>query len=97
MAWLNLTAEGRAQFIAIAQLRWRLFFNSLRTTRGKVELVSRVAIGAIFFVGAVGGAFGLGAGAWFFTSHDRLWQLPLLLWPVFLFWQFFPVVVTTFS
>src|SRR5215467_2302553 len=34
------------QLSAIAELRWRMFINRLRTRRGKVELVSRIIVGS---------------------------------------------------
>ena len=49
----------RTQLAAIAELRWRLFVNALRTTRGKLELVSRIVITLAFAIGGLGGAFGM--------------------------------------
>jgi ABC-2 type transport system permease protein len=97
MAWLTFTPESRGQFAAIAQLRWRMFLNSLRTRRGKVELFSRIMMGIVFFIGAVGGAVGLAAGSWYFVSQNKTEWLAVLLWPVFLFWQFFPVAATALT
>ena len=48
----NLAPQSRQQMTAVAELRWRLFVNSLRTVHGRLELVSRIFLG-IFFVGAV--------------------------------------------
>ena len=50
----------RNQLAAVANLRWRMFLNSLRTKRGKVELVSRVIVSAAFTAGGLGGAIGTG-------------------------------------
>ena len=86
-----------SQLSAIAELRWRMFVNRLRTRRGKVELVSR------FFVTSVFAVFGLGAVAtiialsWFCISEDKPERLGFALWSVFLFWQFFPVMATAFT
>ncbi|HEY1262717.1 MAG TPA: hypothetical protein VGF06_04285, partial [Terriglobales bacterium] len=96
MAWL-ITSTNREQFAAIAQLRWWMFRNSLRTKRGKLEFGSRLVMGIIFFVGAVGGSFSLGAGAWYFVSENKPEWLAVLLWPVFLFWQFFPLAATALT
>jgi ABC-2 type transport system permease protein len=87
----------RAQFAAIARLRWQLFFHSLRTTRGTMELVSRTFMGMLIAFAGVGGAIGFGAGAWAFVSKGSPEGLALLLWPIFLFWQFFPVMATAFT
>jgi len=107
MAWLNMarlsfitpvfSADARGQFAAIARVRWRLFVNSLRSRTGRLELVSRIFIGLAFALGGLGGAVGLGAAAWTFVSQGSVEWLALLLWPVFLFWQLFPLMATTFT
>ncbi|MGH9528859.1 MAG: hypothetical protein ACRD2S_02965 [Terriglobales bacterium] len=83
--------------MAIANLRWQLFAHSLRTKRGNVELVSRVIVGLVFSVGALGGAVILGSAAWYFVSDGKTEWLAALLWWVFAFWQIFPVVATAFT
>jgi ABC-2 type transport system permease protein len=102
MAWLSFmtpvfSADARGQFAAIAQVRWRLFVNSLRSRTGRLELVSHIFIGLAFALGGLGGAVGLGAAAWTFVSEGNVEWLALLLWPVFLFWQLFPLMATTFT
>jgi ABC-2 type transport system permease protein len=96
VAGLN-SSVARGQFAAIAQVRWQLFINSLRTMRGRLEMVSRVLIGFGFTMGGLGGAVGLAAASWYFTSHDQTEWLALLLWVIFLFWQLFPVMATAFT
>jgi ABC-2 type transport system permease protein len=87
----------RAQLSAIAELRWRMFVNGLRSKRGKMELVSRVIVTGAFALGGLGG-FTLATGfAWYFISQRRPELLPLLLWPIFFFWQVFPVMATAFT
>jgi len=44
------------QLRAIAVLRWRLFVNSLRSTRGRLNLLSRTIAGLLVFGAAFGGA-----------------------------------------
>ena len=85
------------QLRAIAWLRWRLFVNRLRTTQGKLEFLSRFIVSAAFAIGGLGGAFGMGAAAYFFISDHRPGMLGLLLWPVFIFWQAFPIMTTAFA
>jgi ABC-2 type transport system permease protein len=97
MAGLALKPEARGQFAVIARLRWQAFFHSLRTTRGSLEFVSRIFIGLLFAMFGVGGALGLGVTAYYFTSQNKLEFLAFLLWPVFLFWQLFPVMATAFT
>ncbi len=85
------------QLSAIAELRWRMFINRLRTRRGKVELVSRIIVGSFFAFGGIG-AFALAIGmSWAFVSQDELKLLAIPFWAVFFFWQFFPVMATAFT
>ena len=93
----NLAPQLRQQMTAVAELRWRLFINSLRTFHGRLELVSRIFLGIFFVAGGVGGAVGLGAAAWFLMLEGNAERLGPLLWPVFLFWQLFPLTATAFT
>jgi ABC-2 type transport system permease protein len=97
VAGLTFTPEIRGQFSAIARVRWQLFVNSLRTIRGRMEVVARGFIFFGFGMGAIIGSLGLGFSAWYFVSSGRVDWLPLLLWPVFLFWQLFPVMASAFT
>jgi ABC-2 type transport system permease protein len=94
---LNLTLHTRGQLAAIAGVRWRMFVHSLRTTRGKLELVSHIVIAFAFAIGGLGGALGMGTAAYFFISRGKPEMLALLLWPVFIFWQVFPIMATAFT
>ncbi|MFZ0139295.1 MAG: hypothetical protein WAK89_19675 [Candidatus Sulfotelmatobacter sp.] len=87
----------RAQLAAIAGVRWRMFVNSLHTTRATLELISRIMVGSAFVIGGIGGAALMGAGAFLFLSQGKPEMLALLLWPVFIFWQVFPVMATAFT
>jgi len=97
MAGLSPRPQARAQLAAIARVRWLVFVHSLRTSRGALELFSRIVIGSAITLGGLGGAVGWGAGAWYFVSHGESEWLALLLWPIFAFWQFFPVMASAFS
>jgi ABC-2 type transport system permease protein len=97
MAGLIFSPQARGQFAAIAFVRWRLFANSLRTVRGRLELVSRGFMFLGFAMLGLGGSFAMGAGAWYFVSRGRTEGLALLLWPVFFFWQLFPVMASAFT
>ena len=94
---LNLAPQAHQQLVAVAGLRWRVFVNSLRTFRGRLELASRIFISLAFLGGGIGGAVGLGGAAWFLILHGNVEWLGTLLWPVFLFWQLFPLLATTFT
>ncbi len=93
----NPVPGARQQMAVVAGLRWRIFFNSLRTFRGRLELVSRILVGIAFVAGGIGGAIGMGTTAWYLISAGNVEWLGALLWPVFLFWQLFPLVATAFT
>jgi ABC-2 type transport system permease protein len=97
VAGLTFSRETRGQFAAIASVRWQLFANSLRTLRGRFEMVSRIFIVLAFAGGGLGGAMGVGATSYFFASQGKIEWLAFLLWPIFLFWQLFPVMATAFT
>ena len=94
---MNLTLHRRAQFTAIAELRWRMFVNGLRTKRGKLELFSRIIVTAAFSIGGLGAFVAATGFSWYLVSQGKAEYLPLLLWPVFFFWQVFPVMATAFT
>ena len=91
------SVHRRGQFSAIANLRWRMFVNSLRTRRGKMELASRIIVTVAFSIGGLGGFAAATGFAWWFTSQGKAEFLAILLWPVFFFWQVFPVMATAFT
>jgi ABC-2 type transport system permease protein len=93
----SLTVQRRAQLSAIAWLRWRLFVNSLRSTRGMLELVSQIMVSFAFAIGGLGGAFGMGIAAYFAISAGKPEMIAFPLWFVFIFWQVFPVMATAFT
>src|ERR1700722_17955897 len=93
----NLGPQPHLQMTAVAELQWRLFVNTLRTFHGRLELVSRIFLGIFFVAGGVGGSVGLGGAAWFLMLEGKAERLGALLWPVFLFWQLFPLTATAFT
>jgi len=85
------------QIATVAELRWRMFVNGLRTRRGKMELASRIVVTVAFSLGGIGGFAASTGFAWYFVSHHEPEYLATLLWPVFFFWQAFPVMATAFT
>jgi ABC-2 type transport system permease protein len=94
---MTTAIDRRGQLTAIADLRWRLFVNGLRSKRGKMELASRLLITLFFAVGGLGGFTAATGFAWYFVSQNNAEYLALLLWPIFFFWQLFPVMSTAFT
>lgn len=91
------TPHRRSQLTAIAELRWRMFVNSLRSKRGKLELASRIVVTLAFTLGGLGGFTAATGLSWYFVSQGKAEFLAILLWPVFFFWQLFPVMATAFT
>src|ERR1700728_1173872 len=94
MAGLSASPGMRGQFAAIARVRFQLFVNGMRTIRGRLEVVARGIMFLMFAAAGLGGSFGLGAAAWYFVSHGNVEWIAILLWPVFLFWQLFPIMAS---
>ncbi len=93
MAGLAIHAETLSQMAIIAELRLRLFRNSLRTGRARGELIAQTV--AIVIGGAVAVLLGLGlyAASFFLVETGRLVILGGLLWGVFLAWLIVPIMV----
>jgi ABC-2 type transport system permease protein len=97
VAGLTFSPEIRGQFSAIARVRWQLFVNSMRTIRGRMEIVARGFTFLAFGGGGFVGSIAIGFTAWYCVYSGRVAWLPLLLWPVFLFWQLVPVMASAFT
>src|SRR2546423_15627248 len=93
MAGLSRT---RDQYAAVARLRWNIFRNSIRSRRGKANLVSQIIMSIVFGLFGLGGSIGLGVGAYLISENNGEW-LAAIFWPVLLFWQFFPIMATAFT
>ncbi len=94
---MTTAIDRRGQLTAIADLRWRMFINGLRSKRGKMELASRLLITLFFAFGGLGGFIAATGFSWYFVSQDNAEYLAILLWPIFFFWQLFPVMSTAFT
>ncbi|HEY7855318.1 MAG TPA: hypothetical protein VIC32_02660 [Terriglobales bacterium] len=93
----ELTPRLRGQLAAIANARWRLMVNSVRTTRGAMELVARIWVGFWFAVLALGAGIGSGFAAWYFVSTGHAERMAIILWIAFVFWQVFPLAASAFT
>jgi ABC-2 type transport system permease protein len=81
------TAQTRAQFAAIAQLRWRMLVNGFRRKGGTGELVARILAYPILAGLAFGPSIGVYIGAFYFTSSGHLGRISWLLWGTFFLCQ----------
>jgi ABC-2 type transport system permease protein len=97
MTVLTSRRSQHSELTAIAWLRWRLFVNALRSSRGVLELISRIFISLGFVIGGLGGGLFMAAMASIFISEGKPGMLAVLFWLVFVFWQVFPVMATAFT
>jgi ABC-2 type transport system permease protein len=88
---------ARAQYGALARMRWIMFRNTIRSTRGALELGARIVTSLVFCCMGLGIAFGLGAGAYAMVAHGDAKFLPFLFWSVFLVWQVVPITIASFQ
>jgi ABC-2 type transport system permease protein len=95
---VELRGPGNARMFAIiAELRWRLLLNSLRTIRGRLEALSRVFAAVTMTTLSVGGAVGLAIVSYIAVDNGHLYFFNLIFWGIFLFWQMYPVLGSAFS
>jgi ABC-2 type transport system permease protein len=80
-------AQSRAQFAALAKLRWCIFRNSFRRKGGGGELAARIILLPIIGIAAFGPIIGCGFGAYTLTADAHFNLLPILTWAIFALWQ----------
>src|SRR5437899_12488935 len=85
------------QVRVVAGLRWRILRNGLRKKASRFDLLGLILLGVFsgFFV--VGLCVAFFTGAYAFLSEGRLGLFGLLLWWIFLFWQFVPILRARFA
>lgn len=79
--------QTRAQFGAIAWLRWRILVNGFRRKGGAGELVGRVVLGMMFLGLLLAVVVGAGVGAFFLVMKGQMTWLAGLLWGIFIVCQ----------
>src|ERR1700736_513113 len=80
-------AQSRAQFAALAKLRWHIFRNAFRRKGGAGELAARIMLFPIVGVVDFGPIIGSGLGAYFLVSSGRIALLPIPPWALFALWM----------
>lgn len=80
-------AQTRAQYGAIARLRWRMLLNGFRRKGGTGDLIARII--TIPIVGSMMVLPTVAAGwiAWYVAHHNNLEETSFLLWGIFAFTQ----------
>jgi ABC-2 type transport system permease protein len=88
---------ARAQYAALARLRWQMFANGLRFRKGALELGARTL--GYFIYGCTGLSLctAVGVASYLLVSHQQWRYLPILFWAVFFIWQMVPVMMASFQ
>lgn len=92
-----LSRMARAQYAALARMRLSILKNTVRTTRGALEMGAQGALMVMFALMGLGIALGLGAGAYGIVSRDQWDFFPILPWIVLLLWQALPVALASYQ
>jgi ABC-2 type transport system permease protein len=82
------------QLSLVMTLRWQTFRNGMRSQSEKMHVLGSVALGIFFTLLAFGGALGVGFGAFEIVGMQRWIYLSMMLWGIFMFWQFVPVLAS---
>jgi ABC-2 type transport system permease protein len=88
---------ARAQYAALARLRWRVFVNGLRSKLGAFELGARAVAYVLYGMMGLGLGAGVGAIAYSLASSQKLQYSPIVFWVVCLIWQVVPIMLASFQ
>lgn len=89
--------EARTQYAAMAEMRWRMFRNGLRSIHGILDLGATGIAWMLYSIFGLGLGFGLGAAAYSMASRASWQHLPILFWTISILWLMFPVLVASFQ
>ena len=92
-----LGREARTQYAAMAQMRWRMFMNGLRSIHGLLDLGATGIAWMFYSVLGLGLGAGLYAAAYSLASRASWQYLPILFWTISVLWLMFPVLVASFQ
>jgi len=88
---------ARAQYAAMARLRWSMFSHSLRSSKGALELGARTVANLLYAAMGVAIGFGAGAGAYLIASNNAWEYLPIVFWSMCFLWQMVPIMLASFQ
>src|ERR1039458_6910446 len=78
-------------------MRWSMFKNGLRSTKGAIELGARSIAYIFYFLLGLGLAIGFGVGSYALVAGDEWRVFPIVLWAIFVVWQVVPVTLASFQ
>lgn len=97
MAGMRAGSGVWQQVCLVAELRWRLLRNSLRSPRAQLELVGTLLVTGLGGLAALGGALGFAVGSYAAIRQGSPQLLTVLLWAIFLAWQLLPVMLAALA
>lgn len=81
----------------VARLRWSILKHGLRRKNNVWDLIGMIWVGIFSALTVVGLAFAFYSGGYEFVVTNRVGWLALLFWGIFLWWQFFPILIAGFG
>jgi ABC-2 type transport system permease protein len=91
------SALARAQYRALASIRWSIFRNTIRTGRGALEATAHGISYMIYALMGLGLGMGFGSGAYAIAATGKWAVVPVLFWALLLAWQVVPVSIASFQ
>jgi ABC-2 type transport system permease protein len=76
-------AQSRAQFAALAKLRWSIFRNALRRKGGGGEVIARIIFLPLIGLVAIAPIIGCGFAGYYLVAFGRFDRLAWLTWAIF--------------
>jgi ABC-2 type transport system permease protein len=92
-----LGPEAWTQYAALAQMRWRMFMNGLRSIHGVLDLGATGIAWTFYSVLGLGLGMGLWVAAYSVASQASWQYLPILFWAISFLWLMFPMLVASFQ
>jgi ABC-2 type transport system permease protein len=89
-------AQARAQYAAMARLRWNMFRNGLRSRKGALELGARTVSLVIWAIMGVTLGTGVAVGSYFLVLN-AMYMLPILFWVLMFLWVMITVLLASFQ
>ena len=92
-----LSPLARAQYAALAELRWRIFANGLHSKLGALEFGARTISLLIYALMGLGLGVGAGAAAFMLASKDEWEYFAIIFWVACFIWQMLPIMLASFQ
>jgi len=92
-----LNPLARTQYAALANLRWRIFVNGLRSKLGAFEMGARTISYAMYALMGLGLSAGASAASYGLASGQQWQYFPIVFWVVCLMWQVVPIMLASFQ